>query len=127
MALFVPPEQPRGVVANSAAIAYILDVPLRFSLQPDKLEPCPPGACSRARGDTPKSPQFLGVRILAARGERAIELATVNDTETLPWIIDWQPITAVRTLQGLGYTFSAGEWYPPHVAVGAPPILKRRC
>jgi hypothetical protein len=37
--------------------------------------------------------------------------------------IDKQRITAVRTLQGLGYTFSAGEWYPPHAAVGAPPTL----
>ena len=37
--------------------------------------------------------------------------------------IDKQRIAAVRTLQGFGYTFRAGEWYPPHVAVGAPPTL----
>jgi hypothetical protein len=37
--------------------------------------------------------------------------------------IDRQRITAVRTLQGLGYTFSAGEWYPLHIGVSAPPTL----
>jgi bifunctional non-homologous end joining protein LigD len=70
MAQFAPAQQPRGVVANSTAIAYILDVPLRF------VQPCNPTTAKTVPGGDAwlHEPKLDGYRLQVIKEGRQVRL-----------------------------------------------------
>jgi hypothetical protein len=65
------------------------------------------------------TPQKIGLGTLAAKDIRAIEAMTSSGMGDPAMDIDRQRIAAVRTLEGLGYSYRNNAWLPPAAVAAA--------